>query len=182
MSDNGTEFTSMAILRWCQETGVEWHYIAPGKPTRNAFVESFNDASGKSASTTRCSRRSSRPAAPSPHGRRTTTATDPTPSSATSRPPSSPQIRAGKTGRMRPEMKPRTLPHTGAEKSLSSLYMSLSSRCSRSMICIRHKRPPEVNGERTNFLENSYIGRDNVSRLAMARRECGRTPRLTRTT
>ena len=38
----GSEFTSMAILRWCQETGVAWHYIAPGKPTQNAFVESFN--------------------------------------------------------------------------------------------------------------------------------------------
>lgn len=32
----------MAILKWCQDTGVEWHYIAPGKPTQNAFVESFN--------------------------------------------------------------------------------------------------------------------------------------------
>ena len=32
----------MAVLRWCQQTGVEWHYIAPGKPTQNAFVESFN--------------------------------------------------------------------------------------------------------------------------------------------
>ena len=32
----------MAILRRCQETGVEWHYIAPGKPTHNAFIESFN--------------------------------------------------------------------------------------------------------------------------------------------
>ncbi len=42
ISDNGTELTSMAVLRWCQETGVEWHYIAPGKPTQNAFVESFN--------------------------------------------------------------------------------------------------------------------------------------------
>jgi putative transposase len=42
VSDNGTEFTSMAILRWCQEARVEWHYIAPGKPTQNAFVESFN--------------------------------------------------------------------------------------------------------------------------------------------
>jgi len=42
VSDNGTELTSMAILRWSQETGVEWHYIAPGKPTQNAFVESFN--------------------------------------------------------------------------------------------------------------------------------------------
>lgn len=42
VSDNGTEFTSMAILRWAQDQGVEWHYIAPGKPTQNAFVESFN--------------------------------------------------------------------------------------------------------------------------------------------
>jgi len=42
VSDNGTELTSMAILRWCQETGVAWHYIAPGKPTQNAFIESFN--------------------------------------------------------------------------------------------------------------------------------------------
>jgi putative transposase len=42
VSDNGTELTSMAILRWSQETLVEWHYIAPGKPTQNAFVESFN--------------------------------------------------------------------------------------------------------------------------------------------
>ncbi len=42
VSDNGTELTSMAILRWSQETGIDWHYIAPGKPTQNAFVESFN--------------------------------------------------------------------------------------------------------------------------------------------
>jgi putative transposase len=42
VSDNGSEFTSMAILSWCQETLVEWHYIAPGKPTQNAFIESFN--------------------------------------------------------------------------------------------------------------------------------------------
>jgi putative transposase len=42
VSDNGTELTSMAILRWSQETGVDWHYIAPGKPQQNAFIESFN--------------------------------------------------------------------------------------------------------------------------------------------
>ena len=42
VSDNGTEFTSMAILRWSQQTRIEWHYIAPGKPQQNAFVESFN--------------------------------------------------------------------------------------------------------------------------------------------
>ena len=42
VSDNGTELTSMAMLRWSQETQVEWHYIAPGKPQQNAFIESFN--------------------------------------------------------------------------------------------------------------------------------------------
>ena len=42
VSDNGTELTSMAMLNWSQERQVEWHYIAPGKPTQNAFVESFN--------------------------------------------------------------------------------------------------------------------------------------------
>ena len=42
VSDNGTELTSMAVLRWCQNTTVEWHYIAPGKPMQNGFVESFN--------------------------------------------------------------------------------------------------------------------------------------------
>jgi hypothetical protein len=42
LSDNGTELTSMAVLRWCQEMRIEWHYIAPGKPTQNAFIESFN--------------------------------------------------------------------------------------------------------------------------------------------
>jgi putative transposase len=42
VSDNGTELTSMAILKWSQETQVGWHYIAPGKPQQNAFIESFN--------------------------------------------------------------------------------------------------------------------------------------------
>jgi len=42
VSDNGTELTSHAILRWQQERVVGWHYIAPGKPVENAFVESFN--------------------------------------------------------------------------------------------------------------------------------------------
>ena len=42
VSDNGTEFTSMAILKWVQDTGVDWHYIAPGKLQQNGFIESFN--------------------------------------------------------------------------------------------------------------------------------------------
>ncbi len=38
----GTELTSNAVLAWSGDAGVEWHYIAPGKPTQNGFVESFN--------------------------------------------------------------------------------------------------------------------------------------------
>jgi putative transposase len=41
VSDNGTELTSRAVLEWTNRTGILWHYIAPGKPTQNAFVESF---------------------------------------------------------------------------------------------------------------------------------------------
>ena len=41
VSDNGTELTSDAILRWADDHKVAWHYIAPGKPTQNAFAESF---------------------------------------------------------------------------------------------------------------------------------------------
>jgi len=33
VSDNGTELTSHPILTWQQDRRVEWHYIAPGKPT-----------------------------------------------------------------------------------------------------------------------------------------------------
>ena len=42
VSDNGTEFTSNAVLRWSKECRVEWHYIAPGKPMQNGYIESFN--------------------------------------------------------------------------------------------------------------------------------------------
>src|SRR5487761_2736179 len=42
VSDNGTEFTSNAILSWAKDHRVEWHYIAPGRPTQNGYIESFN--------------------------------------------------------------------------------------------------------------------------------------------
>ncbi len=42
VSDNGTEFTSNAVLSWAKEHRVEWHYIAPGRPMQNGYVESFN--------------------------------------------------------------------------------------------------------------------------------------------
>jgi transposase InsO family protein len=42
VSDNGTEFTSNAILSWTEDHRIEWHYIAPGKPMQNGYIESFN--------------------------------------------------------------------------------------------------------------------------------------------
>ena len=40
--DNGPEFRSAKFQRWCQERNIEVLYTQPGKPTQNAFVESFN--------------------------------------------------------------------------------------------------------------------------------------------
>jgi putative transposase len=42
VSDNGTELTSSAVLKWAQDHWMQWHYIAPGRPMQNGFVESFN--------------------------------------------------------------------------------------------------------------------------------------------
>ena len=42
VSDNGTEFTSNAILEWAEKVKVKWHYIAPGKPMQNGNCEAFN--------------------------------------------------------------------------------------------------------------------------------------------
>lgn len=40
--DNGPEFISNALDRWAYERRVQLHFIRPGKPTENAFIESFN--------------------------------------------------------------------------------------------------------------------------------------------
>ena len=42
VSDHGTELTSNAMLAWTQETGIAWHFIAPGKPQQNGICEAFN--------------------------------------------------------------------------------------------------------------------------------------------
>lgn len=42
ITDNGPEFTSLVLDRWAHENGVELHFIQPGKPTQNCYVESFN--------------------------------------------------------------------------------------------------------------------------------------------
>jgi putative transposase len=40
--DNGPEFTSKALDQWAFGSKVTLHFIRPGKPTENAFIESFN--------------------------------------------------------------------------------------------------------------------------------------------
>jgi len=42
VSDNGPEFAGLAMLGWAKSVGIDWHYIDPGKPQQNAFIESFN--------------------------------------------------------------------------------------------------------------------------------------------
>jgi putative transposase len=43
VSDNGPELTSVAVLIWASEQGIDWHYITPGKPQQNGYTESLND-------------------------------------------------------------------------------------------------------------------------------------------
>ena len=40
--DHGTEFTSKVLDEWAYQRGVQLDFIRPGKPTENAFIESFN--------------------------------------------------------------------------------------------------------------------------------------------
>ncbi len=42
ISDNGTEFTSNIVLKWCHDRGQKWQYIQAGKPYQNGNAESFN--------------------------------------------------------------------------------------------------------------------------------------------
>jgi transposase InsO family protein len=42
VSDHGTEFTSNAMLAWTHKAGIDWHFIAPGKPMQNGICEAFN--------------------------------------------------------------------------------------------------------------------------------------------
>ena len=40
--DNGSEFISKALDRWAYDNKVTLDFSRPGKPTDNAFIESFN--------------------------------------------------------------------------------------------------------------------------------------------
>jgi len=41
-TDQGQEFTSRALDRWAYGRGIDLKLIAAGKPTQNAYIESFN--------------------------------------------------------------------------------------------------------------------------------------------
>ena len=110
VSDNGTELTSSAILRWSQERRVEWHYIAPGKPMQNGFVERLASppfgstaACGTNASTRHCSPRWPMRGSCWPPGGTTTTRSDHTRNWAGRPPPRSP---ANVSGGMPPDTLP----------------------------------------------------------------------------
>lgn len=40
--DNGPEFAGKALDAWAYQKGVKLHFIRPGKPVENAYIESFN--------------------------------------------------------------------------------------------------------------------------------------------
>ena len=42
VTDNEPEFAGQALDAWAYQRGVRLHFIEPGKPVQNAFVESFN--------------------------------------------------------------------------------------------------------------------------------------------
>lgn len=42
-SDNGSEFTSNALLGWTHQQGVDWKYIEPGQLIQNPRIENFNE-------------------------------------------------------------------------------------------------------------------------------------------
>ena len=41
-TDNGPEFSGRALDQWCFAQGVQQHFIQPGKPMQNGYIESFN--------------------------------------------------------------------------------------------------------------------------------------------
>ena len=61
-----TEFTAQAFVDWCTEHGIAVHYIQPGKPDQNAYIERFNRSSDRSPerASLRIDRRAARPDGP----------------------------------------------------------------------------------------------------------------------
>ena len=40
--DNGPELLAQIFVEWCEERRIAVHYIQPGKPDQNAYIERFN--------------------------------------------------------------------------------------------------------------------------------------------
>ncbi|SPP97116.1 protein of unknown function [Bradyrhizobium vignae] len=72
VSDHGTEFTCNAMLAWCRDAAIDWHFIAPGKPMQNGFSRVSTAGCATSCSTRLCSSISTTPAPRSPIGLPTT--------------------------------------------------------------------------------------------------------------
>lgn len=72
VSDNGCELTSVAVLRWSIGR-LDWHYIAPGKPVQNVFMNHSTASCATSALTSTCSAASEKRARSSRRGDTTTT-------------------------------------------------------------------------------------------------------------
>jgi len=86
VSDNGTEFTSNAILGWAKDHRVEWHYIAPGKPMCKTAISNPSTVGCEMSFSMRAySSISIRPVSSSAPGSPTTTPRGRTPRSATKR-------------------------------------------------------------------------------------------------
>lgn len=73
VSDNGAELTGRAVLAWAADQAVAWHYIQPGKPGQNAFIEASTPVCATNASMRPGSRAWPRPGESSRLGGSTTT-------------------------------------------------------------------------------------------------------------
>ena len=104
--DNGTEFTSKAILKWANDNNVEWHYIDPGKPSRTVTSSHSTAACVTNASTRRSLTAWQTPAARWPSGATITTMSGPTHRWETN----PQQKRAGRLNYLKPPH-PTRLPH-----------------------------------------------------------------------
>jgi putative transposase len=55
VSDNGTEFTSRAILEWAAKNEIEWHYIDPASPSRTGSSRASTALCAMNSSMRNCS-------------------------------------------------------------------------------------------------------------------------------
>jgi hypothetical protein len=110
----------MAILRWSQDRGIDWHYIAPGKPMQNGFIESFNGSFRDECLNETLFSSLPEARVRISNGRRTTTARDRIPRWANLRLTSSPGNWLWKNRPLGPHINPRTLLKTGGNLGLRS--------------------------------------------------------------